>query len=142
MTSNISWGRAGLLGRWGISMHPISHEPPLFEEPVGISIAIEIYACSQEGRPDCKEHRLTEAGREELSAWLPSPLTEEPSREPFLARVFFSGSEQNPDLVRRLINARRLAAREQLESLTAIKTSRVARRTGCGRQVRLSGLRL
>lgn len=84
---------------------------------------VDVNLVGQEGRPDRKEHRLTEAGREELSRWLHSPVRDEPSREPFLARIFFAGSEQDPELVRTLVRARRAAANERLQSLKAIKTS-------------------
>lgn len=87
---------------------------------------VSVDVIAQEGRPDRKEHRLTKAGREELSRWLRSPIPEEPSREPFLARIFFAGSEQDPDLVRVLISARRAAANEQLQSLITAKTSRAS----------------
>lgn len=87
---------------------------------------VRVNVVTQEDRPDRKEHRLTEAGREELSRWLQSPMPEEPSREPFLARIFFAGSAQDPELVRMLISARRAAANEQLQSLTAIETSRAS----------------
>lgn len=84
---------------------------------------VDVGVVTQEGRPDRKEHRLTATGREELTRWLYSPIPAEPSREPFLARIFFAGSEQDPELVRSLISARRAAANEQLQSLTAIETS-------------------
>lgn len=87
---------------------------------------VHVSVVAQEGRPDRKEHRLTQAGREELSQWLRSPIPEEPSREPFLARIFFAGSEQDPELIRALIGARRTAAHQQLQSLTAVETSRAS----------------
>lgn len=77
----------------------------------------------QEGRPDRREHHITDAGRAELSAWLRSPLPPEPTREPFLARIFFAGEEDDPDLVRALVAGRRAAAHERLHALRSIPVS-------------------
>lgn len=78
---------------------------------------VSVEVKSQDGRPDRREHSLTPAGREELSRWYRSPLTAEPSREPFLARLFFAGEEQDPELIRALVSERRDAAKYRLEDL-------------------------
>src|SRR5919106_3571520 len=52
---------------------------------------VESSHVAQQGKPDRKEHRLTDVGRAELDDWLASPEEPLPTREPFLLRVFFAG---------------------------------------------------
>jgi PadR family transcriptional regulator AphA len=51
----------------------------------------EVRVVPQEGRPDRKEHSITAGGVEELDRWLRTPLDPQPTREPFLLKVFFAG---------------------------------------------------
>ncbi|OCG73275.1 PadR family transcriptional regulator [Microbacterium sediminis] len=81
--------------------------------------AVEVTVIPQEGRPDRREHRITEAGRRALSAWLASPLDDERDRDPFLARVFFAGRE-GPEVARDLLRQRRALAEARLAALRAI----------------------
>lgn len=81
--------------------------------------AVEVTVVPQEGRPDRREHRITDAGRCALSAWLASPLEEERDRDPFLARVFFAGRE-DVEVVRDLLRQRRALAEARLAALRAI----------------------
>ena len=52
---------------------------------------LEVNRIEQDHRPDRKEHRLTDQGMVELDGWLGFPYEPQPTREPFLLRVFFSG---------------------------------------------------
>ena len=45
----------------------------------------------QEGRPNRRVYRLTEAGRAELDAWLVEPVPERFTKDEFLTRLFFCG---------------------------------------------------
>lgn len=80
--------------------------------------AVAVSVVPQEGRPDRREHRITDAGRGELVEWLASSPEAERSREPFLARIFFAG-RVNPAVVRRLLADRRTAVEERLAVLRA-----------------------
>ena len=73
----------------------------------------------QEGRPDRKEHRLTDAGRAELDTWLASPETPQPTREPFLLKIFFAG-RLGREPVRRMLAQRLDAGEQQLAALQEI----------------------
>lgn len=84
--------------------------------------AVEVRVVPQEGRPDRREHRITDAGRQQLADWLASPLEVERTREPFLARVFFAGRE-DPAVARRLLAERRLAVERRLGTLRALPES-------------------
>lgn len=81
--------------------------------------AVVVRVVPQEGRPDRREHHITDGGRGELAAWLGSPLEAERSREPFLARIFFAGREE-PAVARRLLAGRRAAVEERLVALRAL----------------------
>lgn len=74
---------------------------------------------AQTGRPDRNEHRLTSAGRDELDRWLTSPEEPQPTREPFLIRVFFAG-RLGPEQVQQVLARRIEAAQEQLAVLKGI----------------------
>ena len=81
---------------------------------------LDVRVIPQEGRPDRREHRLTEQGRATLAGWLRSPLPEEKPREPFLARLFFVGRADDPEQARTLIAERREAGRRHLATLESI----------------------
>lgn len=83
---------------------------------------VGVRVVSQEGRPDRREHHITAAGRAELSSWLRSPIGAEATREPFLARIFFAGAEEDPELVRELVTQRRRTALDRLSTLEKIET--------------------
>lgn len=84
---------------------------------------VTVHVLPQDGKPDRREHRITDAGQAELSTWLRSPLPAEATREPFLARIFFAGEEEDPELVRAMIADRRAAAQERLNALEFISAS-------------------
>lgn len=81
---------------------------------------VAVRVIPQPGKPDRREHRLTDEGRASLAAWLRSPLPDEKPREPFLGRLFLVGRENDPDLVRALLAERRDAARRLLATLEDI----------------------
>lgn len=72
-----------------------------------------------EGRPARREHCITEQGRQELSEWLASPLDDERTKDPFIARIFFAGREE-PDVARRILAQRRADAENRLARLRAL----------------------
>lgn len=81
---------------------------------------VEVEVIPQSGKPDRREHRITAAGARELSDWLRSPTASEPEREPFLAKIFFAGRENDRDLVRALIDERRAEARRRRDALRSL----------------------
>ncbi|MDR7380964.1 PadR family transcriptional regulator [Promicromonospora iranensis] len=83
---------------------------------------VDVRVVAQAGKPDRREHRLTDDGRARLTEWLRSPLPDEKPREPFLGRLFFVGREDDPELVRALLAERRDAARRLLATLESLPT--------------------
>jgi DNA-binding PadR family transcriptional regulator len=81
---------------------------------------LDEHVIAQRSRPDRHEYRLTEAGSAELDGWLRSPAPVELPREAFLARVFFAGRAEDPELVRTLVDERRALARKRLDELRAL----------------------
>jgi PadR family transcriptional regulator, regulatory protein AphA len=74
----------------------------------------------QEERPNLHIHSVTDSGLAELDAWLASPLRTPPSRDPFLARLFFA--DRLPvERIRELLAARRQEIGEALAALEAIR---------------------
>jgi DNA-binding PadR family transcriptional regulator len=78
---------------------------------------VDVRVVPQAGKPDRREHRLTDDGRARLTEWLRSPLPDEKPREPFLGKLFFVGREDDPELVRALLAERRDSARRLLGTL-------------------------
>lgn len=68
----------------------------------------------QEGKPNRREYRITEAGRVELRRWLTSPLPLGQLREDWLIQVFFSHENTNEEIVT-LLGARRQTILERLD---------------------------
>ena len=81
--------------------------------------AVEVHVIPGEGRPDRREHRITDRGRRMLADWLDSQLEPERAREPFLARLFFSGRGE-PELAPRLLAERRAGVEQRLAALRAL----------------------
>lgn len=73
----------------------------------------------QQERPSMHVHSATGHGLAELDRWLASPLVAQPTREPFLARLFFA-DRMPADQVRQLLDTRRREVSEQLVALEAI----------------------
>lgn len=72
------------------------------------------------GGPDRQVHHLTEQGRQTLYDWLTSELGQQPERDVFLARLFFSGDLKDSQL-EELLAARRRSAEWLLASLEQIQ---------------------
>jgi PadR family transcriptional regulator AphA len=68
----------------------------------------------QEGRPNRKQYRITEAGHVELHKWLISPLPFTHVRDGWLIQVFFSQFSTN-DEIAALLEDRMRTMRERLE---------------------------
>lgn len=83
----------------------------------------------QEERPNMHVHSVTEPGLAELDAWLASPLRTPPTRDPFLARVFFA-DRLPPERLGELLDSRRREVSEQLAALRAIAVPAEAADTG------------
>lgn len=73
----------------------------------------------QDERPNLHLHTVTDSGLAELDSWLASPLQMPPSREPFLARLFFA-HRLPADQIRDLLATRRQEVSQQLAALEAI----------------------
>jgi PadR family transcriptional regulator AphA len=89
---------------------------------------VKVHVIAQDGRPDRKEHHITPAGRAALDEWLRSPLEPQPTREPFLLKVFFAGRLPPTD-TNAMIDARIGAATRQLAVLREIAATAVAAST-------------
>lgn len=80
---------------------------------------VEANHIEQEGKPDRKEHRLTAAGTDELDDWVTAYEEPQPTREPFLLRVFFAG-RLGPQQAGQMLTQRIAAAGQQLAVLNGI----------------------
>jgi PadR family transcriptional regulator AphA len=61
---------------------------------------VESHIIPQEGKPNRKEYKITEAGRAELYRWASTPLSFEVPRHAWLIQVFFAHSLSNEDIAR------------------------------------------
>ncbi len=84
--------------------------------------AITTTVVPQDGKPDRKVHSLTEIGRDELTAWLQSPLDADEPKEPFLARIFFAGP-LGAEKVLALLEERKRRVEQFVNELTALPTA-------------------
>jgi PadR family transcriptional regulator AphA len=73
----------------------------------------------QEGRPNRKVYHITEAGREELRAWIGRTPDPEEVRSPFLIQVFFAGLLKDDEVIA-MLEAKAEQLRELLERYRAI----------------------
>ncbi|MGO1227686.1 MAG: PadR family transcriptional regulator [Brachybacterium sp.] len=80
----------------------------------------EVETIPGHGAPDRQEHRLTDAGRHALALWLTSPPEPQPSRHPFLARLFFA-DELDDGALRTLVADRRTAVTERLAEFEGMR---------------------
>ncbi|PSK98020.1 PadR family transcriptional regulator [Murinocardiopsis flavida] len=83
----------------------------------------------QEERPNLHLHSATGPGLAELDRWLASPLPSQPTREPFLARLFFA-DRMPPEEITELLDTRRRDVRAQLAALEAIAVPAESAETG------------
>ncbi|MFD0556027.1 PadR family transcriptional regulator [Stackebrandtia endophytica] len=74
---------------------------------------------AQENRPNLHLHTITDDGLAELDRWLASAWQPQPSREAFLARLFFT-DRMTADQVMKLLDAREKEIREALAVLETI----------------------
>ena len=77
---------------------------------------VDVRTVPQEGRPDRREHSVTDAGLAELDQWLASPVEYAPTRESFLVRLFFVG-RLGVDRTRAVLHERAAEAREMVAVL-------------------------
>ncbi|WP_150248941.1 PadR family transcriptional regulator [Nocardiopsis deserti] len=91
----------------------------------------------QEERPNLHLHSVTGPGLAELDRWLASPLRTPPTRDPFLARLFFADRMRTQD-IRELLDTRRREVGGELAALEAIAVP--ARAAGVGQALRLATL--
>ncbi|MGW0431251.1 PadR family transcriptional regulator [Micromonospora sp. NPDC003197] len=91
----------------------------------------------QAERPNLHLHSVTDRGLAELDKWLASPLQTPPTREPFLARLFFA-DRMPADEVRKLLDNRRQEVSDELAALEAIAVP--AEVTEIGQVLRLATL--
>lgn len=73
----------------------------------------------QQGRPDRRLHSLTERGEAELHTWLATPLEDAPTKDPFLARIFFA-APLGADGVLALLDERETMVRAELDELRTL----------------------
>jgi PadR family transcriptional regulator AphA len=83
---------------------------------------VEVEVVGQSTRPDRREHRLTASGKAELDLWLRSPMDPQPTREPFLLKLFFAGRLSNAEIAA-LLQARIAAASELVTALSEIEST-------------------
>ncbi|MBC7441562.1 MAG: PadR family transcriptional regulator [Ramlibacter sp.] len=93
----------------------------------------DVEVVPQEGRPDRREHRITDTGRSALQSWLRSPLPAETPHDAFLMRLFFVGTLGVP-AARALLRARRSQATALLASLRAVSERESGREQGTREQ--------
>ena len=59
---------------------------------------VESQIIQQEGKPNRKQYRITEAGKSELRRWVSTPLPVEAKREAWLIQVFFAHAVDNEEI--------------------------------------------
>lgn len=75
----------------------------------------EVQTIAGRGAPDRQEHRITDSGREALARWLASPPERQPSRHPFLARLFFADDLEDAQLHEMLAEPRAVVSTQLAE---------------------------
>lgn len=70
----------------------------------------------QTGRPDRRIYEITRPGVEALGAWLATPLSPPPHRDPFLLQLYF-GADSSDDSLLGVLEARRTMHQSSLERL-------------------------
>ena len=59
---------------------------------------VESQIILQEGKPNRKQYKITDAGKAELRRWVSTPLPVEAKREAWLIQVFFSHNIDNQEI--------------------------------------------
>jgi len=92
----------------------------------------------QTTRPNRRIHHILPAGEAELDDWLMSPLETEPTREPFVLRLFLAG-QRGGGSVRALLTVRVGAMKLQISALKALeRTTKDAEEKGIAARLRLA----
>jgi PadR family transcriptional regulator, regulatory protein AphA len=86
---------------------------------------VDVEIIPQEGKPNRKEFRITEAGLSRLHGWLRTPLPLESAREPWLIQVFFAHNLTNDEIVQ-LFTARMDSIRAVLDEYRTAAQSSIA----------------
>jgi len=92
---------------------------------------------AQDGKPDKRTYSITSAGREELEQWLAEPLSSlPPSKNAALLKIFFSGSLENPVVLRQLETQLELHRKQlqQYEGETRQIIEEIVEATGLARE--------
>ncbi len=93
---------------WHAKLSQIYMTLKMMEEEKLVTSHIE----PQDDKPDRRVYTITDAGRKELHTWLMTPLTAlEPTKEPLLLKLFFSGQIDRQTLLAQLQVQRSLLAR-------------------------------
>lgn len=77
---------------------------------------VEIEYVAQDDSPDKKVYHITEAGRAALHTWLTAPDEPQPSRVPWLGKLFF-GSDLPPDDLVAILERRIVSLQAELDEL-------------------------
>ncbi|NMR18658.1 PadR family transcriptional regulator [Cellulomonas fimi] len=86
---------------------------------------VDVRVVEQDGKPNRREHHIRPEGLAELDRWLASPMGYQPSREPFLLRVFFGG-RLGAEHVARLLDERGAEAAELVAILREVERQSTA----------------
>jgi len=67
-------------------------------EDMGERGMVESQVIQQDGKPNRKQYKITDAGRKELRRWVSTPLPVEAKREAWLIQVFFAHNISNAEI--------------------------------------------
>ncbi|HSJ90221.1 MAG TPA: PadR family transcriptional regulator [Anaerolineales bacterium] len=81
---------------------------------------VESELISQEGKPNRKQYKITDAGRAELRHWVSTPLPVEAKREAWLIQVFFAHNLDNAEITH-LFRNRMERLQESLSQLQSVQ---------------------
>jgi PadR family transcriptional regulator, regulatory protein AphA len=99
---------------------------------------VESQVIQQEGKPNRKQYRITESGRNELYSWVSTPLPVESKREAWLIQVFFAHNLENKEIVSLFENRIERLRKSLLQSQLTQKN--IDRNSSQGNKKRLRGL--
>ena len=81
---------------------------------------VESEVIQQEGKPNRKQYKITDAGRAELRRWVSTPLPVEAKREAWLIQIFFAHNLDNEEITH-LFENRIERLRESLFQLQSVQ---------------------
>ena len=99
---------------------------------------VESEIIQQEGKPNRKQYKITEAGRAELRRWVSTPLPVEAHREAWLIQVFFAHQLDNQEIAS-LFENRIERLRQSLAECQGVQ-EHIDRNSDHGRRKRLQSL--